>query len=418
MTDEERYAQSVLAPMREIREAPTSPATIDIGRAIVDGKRRIRIRRLAAVGAIAGVTAVVVVVVPLTAGALRQRVLPETGTSAPVVDRSQTPPTPDRSAGPARLPIDCTGQRLAVPDGVPKSITTGLDPTGRFILGRSYPGGAAQQVLIWENGTARRVDLPGVDQMLVDANPAGVAVGRSYRSGVLTSWVYDGRTATELRADDPAAPSAIGETGRIVGYREAGEGGRRPVVWASSTTTAADLPLPGPRWEGRAVDVAPDGTVVGVIHEVGTDVGREQGYVWAPDGTGRMVAPPVIDGVRADGFRPYAIGPEWITGVAVFFVPGTKSFRLQAARVNVRTGVGDRYPTTPDFVTSGADGSGWLAGQFDGPATLSDGGVTFLPRVSGLTAQETMAVSQDGRVVVGQGVDGQKRTRAVVWRCQ
>src|SRR5690606_21301427 len=91
-----------------------------------------------------------------------------------------------------------------------------------------------------------------------------------------------------------AEARAINDAGQIVGTRDS----RQPVIWHSADSAPVDLRLPDPGWRGEAIDIDEDGTVVGVVH---SDDGRtERGYVWFPDGTGRLLPdPPARNGLVA-----------------------------------------------------------------------------------------------------------------------
>lgn len=216
--------------------------------------------------------------------------------AAPADPASGAIPHPDRSAEPSRPapPTGCVIERLPIPGEHPMSLVTGADPTGRFILGRSYPSRAAgaYPVLIWDDGRATRITLPGVDQSLTDVTTTGVAVGAGWDDQGPEPYLVRNGRVTRLPVTGSANARAINEAGQIVGTRD----GRQPVLWPAAGSAPVDLPLPGPDWRGEAVDIDEDGTVVGVISTA--DGRTEQGYLWLPDRTGRVLPGPTVRGRR------------------------------------------------------------------------------------------------------------------------
>ncbi|HEU4426596.1 MAG TPA: hypothetical protein VFR67_29020 [Pilimelia sp.] len=427
MNEEENEVRGILAPLREPQAGPSGPCSADVARAIAQGRRTIRRRRLAGAGGVAGVTALAVVALPVIAGAWREAPAGGTGVATPSITRPPAVSPGDRRPG--GVPAQCTAARLPVPDGVNRSIVTGVDPTGRFVLGRSYPGGSSHQVLIWDNGTPKRIAVPGADQALNDANSAGVAIGSSFQSDKMVPWVYKDGKVTRLHGVQWGAPIAIGETGRIVGYRGASVSvaEQTPVVWSSPEAEAVDLPLPGNGWRGSVSSVGPDGTVVGTVTPpgAGAEGDRAKGYLWAPDGSVRMLPVPTIDGVPAAGFSASVIDGDWVVGYAARYMPQEKVFEHIAMRLNLRTNEWAPYPVVVpyNFTAVSINNRGWMAGltgfhDHERPAVVSDAGLRHLPEYRGLTKQRATGISDDGRVIAGQGDDSGNRVQALIWRCR
>src|SRR5262245_31395701 len=82
------------------------------------------------------------------------------GHATPLAEESTTPAatTPPPPVPPPPVPTSCVAAQLPVPAGYPaKSIVSGGDPTGRYIIGRGYPGIANPDApmygaLLWDNG--------------------------------------------------------------------------------------------------------------------------------------------------------------------------------------------------------------------------------------------------------------------------
>ncbi|MGI5246685.1 hypothetical protein [Dactylosporangium sp. CA-139066] len=192
-----------------------------------------------------------------------------------------TSPTPRGT-----LPDKCVLHVLATPADAQFSSVTGGDPSGRYLLTRSSQG-AAKQIRIWNGDSSRVVAMTGEDAVLDDVNAAGTAVGSSYVKDSLAAWLYrDG--AVKRLAGDSVSANAVNSGNLVVGLRVSGPGLEQPVVWRALDRPAEQLPLPDGALGGRAVDVAEDGTIVGVVHLPG---GANQGYVWLPNGEHRQLPP-------------------------------------------------------------------------------------------------------------------------------
>src|SRR5437763_4052510 len=225
MEPDEEYATVVL---RRLDGPPPDTSTVDIGRAVTEGRRRRRIRRLTGLLSAGTATAVVLVAVPVAAGALRPSgPLPglvtmdgsglPTGTAAVA---AQPPPAP-----PAR-----TIARLPVPQGEVSPVTGG-DPTGRYLVGRSYPDDTGgRPLLMWHDGVVRQIDVPGDDQAFSDVTSTGDAVGATFIVGRSTGLAYLNGKLHQLAGTDSEA-RAINAQGGVVGTAD-----KRAVLWRSATT--------------------------------------------------------------------------------------------------------------------------------------------------------------------------------------
>lgn len=425
---EEEVARFLLTPLRDDQVVPAGPSRIDVTAAITRGRRRIRVRRLFGAGCAAAAVLVAVVSVPVVVGALRADRLASSGQSAYPSAEPFQPASPEPTATGPTPPTRCAVRRLADPDKTGRTVVTGVDPSGRFIVGRNYPGGSRQQqILIWEDGRPVRVRMAGQDQLLTDINSAGVAIGTSYQGKDLRAWVYADGKVSRLPGT-AVTPVAIGETSVIVGSRIADRLGVHsvPVIWRAIGDDPTDLPLPGKGWSGVAVGVAPDGSVVGTISERPDLYPYTRGVVWTPDGTMHVLPLPTEDGRTADGFAPIAVGERWIVGRATF-TEGTgrdpvaaakDAFGTRPMRYDRITGEFESYPTD-SLRTEAGNGSGWLVGavEADHPVLLTEAGALSLPKVAKFTEHMAAGLSGDGRVIVGQAFAGGTRAQALAWDC-
>ena len=260
MDNEEEQA---IALLRRLDDEPGTPSRVDLGQAIIEGGRRRRTRRALGGGGAVVLAAAMVATVPVAMTALR----PES--PAPKNQAAATTAPATRPASTVVPPKSCSVQRLPLLDGEPMSLVTGADPTGRFIVGRTYPDDhqGSYPILIWDNGKPSRIVLPGADQALNDVTTTGVAVGSGWGDDGPVSYIYRDGKVSPLPATGSSQAEAINDAGQIVGSRERGEAGTQPVIWSSSSAQPVDLPLPGPKSTGQATDIDEDGTVVGTVWE-------------------------------------------------------------------------------------------------------------------------------------------------------
>jgi uncharacterized membrane protein len=418
---DEEYATALLS---RLDEPPLHPSTVDIMRAVRDGRRRRRIRRATRLAAAVMATVVVLVGVPVAAGALRHHrastvtgPAPSSAGASPSASASSSPmwqPVPNTSPPRAGLapnpPTTCTLARLPVPDGVTMSIVTAEDPTGHYIAGRSYPrGGPANgyPIIIWHDGKPTVVTIPGNDQSLEQITPTGDAVGQSYLdSGIQVAWAYLQGSLRRLEGTNAEA-RGINTAGAIVG-----KVGARPVVWRTQFEPAEQLPMPPGTTTGEAYGIADDGTIVGTLQ--GND--GEHAYVWRPDGSVSALPAPANPAGARFGERVFVLRDGWAGGLDTY--GGSR-----AVRWNLRTSAVTLVPAL-DISTEAVNRYGWTVGSDkQGYGVLqTDVGTVRLPPINKKvepTDNIASGISDDGRTIGGQAVlaNADRTIVAVVWRC-
>src|SRR5690349_16004793 len=137
----------------QLDDDPPTPSRVDLARAVTDARRRRRIRRVGGYTAVAGATALLLV-----------------GTSAAAgrwLSPAPSPPGSGRTGPPANAALDaappaptkCVLGELPLPDGRTMALVTGADPSGRFLLGRTYPAtspaNGGLHVVIWDRRAPR-----------------------------------------------------------------------------------------------------------------------------------------------------------------------------------------------------------------------------------------------------------------------
>ena len=376
------------------------PSTVDIHRAMAEGRRRRRTGHALRAGAGAGCAVLV-----LAGGWALAR---------PVVPHAPAPP-----AG-------CTLQRLPVPDGgAPRSVVTGADPSGRYLVGRGYPNAS----LIWHDGRVEVVAVPGSDPQLRDVTSTGVAVGTSYLGepgDEPAAWLYRNGTLTRLagtRAEAYAVNENLAVAGSVDGKPArwaAPVGGQAPVggpAPARSTSPAGPptlLALPGPGWSGYAAGIDEDGTIVGQVKEAPEK--PAVGYLWRPDGTGQQLRAPVVAGAPATAYGAVAVRGGWAVGWATR--DDGNRLALGAPRWNLRTGAVD---VPFEGSASAVNRYGWVVGALRKAVLTTGAGTLTLPDL-GSTAPVAndipVSVSDDGTTIGGQVPSSDGDPVAVVWRCR
>ncbi|WP_433831440.1 hypothetical protein ACQP2E_13525 [Actinoplanes sp. CA-015351] len=389
--------------LRTLDDEPDTPSTVDIRRAIAAARRKRALRR-----GVLGASAAALTVLASAAGF----VITKPSAVVPPAVIATSVPAPSAPASAPRL-ASCVLSRLPVPGKEPMALVSGGDPTGEWIVGRTYPKSGGYQAVIWHDGTVTAVMLPGdLEESLQDVNPSGTAVGWSYDASGPVPYAYRDGKVTRLAATGSAL--AVNEAGRIAGD----DGKGHPVVWESVGSPPVRLGVPAGTADAQARDIDLDGTVVGSL-------GLEIPYVWMPDGTHRELPMPEIDGKPAAIAQAFDIRNGWVTGMA-----STKSLKgsrgtapVIAVRWNLRTGVtevvdGLQYPA--DAVNA----YGWQIGtDRKGYAVVLTGDdVVRLPDLASHrqdgTATIASTVSDDGSIIAGQSDDAGGTIQAVTWRCR
>jgi hypothetical protein len=385
-------------------------------RALAAGKRRRRIRRLAVPSGAAAVTGAVVAAVALAGGGAQLAAPQSPANPSPTLTVASSSAAVDDG-----FPTRCVAERLPTPKGHgPKSVVTGGDPTGRYVLGRSYPGGGRDRLLIWEDGKVRHVvPIEGADPHLYDINTGGVAVGISfvgpYGKETEVAWVVTDGKAQRLKGQNAAAVG-INEAGVIVGTVD-----DQPVVWRTADSAPEILPGPPGKWIGSAGGIDEDGTIVGTFGGIG--VPQSLAYAWSPDGTARELAPVAADtGLKPSGASAGSIRDGVVLGGSHF--EDARSSTTVTTLWNLRTG---EVTTRPDvFHADEANARGWTIGQSRAGPVLSSGtrSVVLPPaegtRTGGPTEVfEVISLSDDGRTIAGyqDAAEGKLVVVAVRWRC-
>ncbi|SBT46403.1 hypothetical protein [Micromonospora auratinigra] len=387
------------------------PSRIEIDALLHAGRRSaFRRRTVGAAGSAALATAALVAVPSILTGTGARPVAVPGGPStaatgaatvtatAPAVRTPTAAPT--AAAGPAAGGA-CVRAELPVPAGMSQVVPTGVDPTGRYVVGNGTVGQDFRPVL-WTDGRPTALPVVAQSVQLTAVNSAGVVVGLVQDGAQEYAFRYAQGRYTRLRT--PAGnwhvypTPAINSAGDVVINAEpaGNSGGEGSIVllWKAGSTSAVRLPLPA---GANASAVTDDGTIVGAKYRDGAAYAA---YAWDQRGRGRKLAVPAGETAAA-----YAARGGWATG-------GLWPSRT-AARWNLRTGA-----VTP---LTGAEGpgeavnaAGWVVAQ---GVLLRDGEPVELAEAEGRRAV-AVAVSDTGLVVgLARADDAPDSLGPRVWRC-
>ncbi|MFG1606840.1 hypothetical protein [Actinoplanes sp. NPDC049265] len=407
--------------LRSLDDEPDTPSTVDIRKAMNAGRRR-RVRRSAGYAGAAALTAIAVTGTSVTIN------LSAPGRTVPQPAASRAPrPSAGAPAAPAKVsPVSCTVSRLRPPDQAPQALVSAADPTGRYIVGRSYPRSGGYQAVIWADGRGREVMLPGdLEESLTGVNSSGTAVGWSYQGAGEKAgpvpYAYTGGKVVRMRGPEHAEPRAVNNAGVVIGHTQTG--GRvdqgAGLMWPSPTAEPVPLPVPPGTKLTRPNDIAEDGTIVG-----GLDFAKP--VMWTPDGELHELPMPLLDGKQpATVAQAFEIRDGWATGMA-----GTSPLRTARADTRVyavRWNLRDGHVEVIKQLREPADdinAHGWLVGtDLDGYAALVTGDRTIrLPDLgrhrSDGTATIASTISDDGHLIAGQSDNSKGVIQAALWRCR
>jgi uncharacterized membrane protein len=342
------------------------PSKVDILRALADGRRRERNRRVLAVTAVA-------VAVGATLAGVSAFAAQRGGGPIPA-DETPTPPAPARNG--------CTVQRLATPGDRPASVSA-VDPGGTTIAGNldeTAAGKADDWLLLWTDGRVRLLD----DAPQPHPRAAGLLGQTIVGNSGGGPWLFtDGRFTPLARPPLPGATVTVvglNATGDIVG-NAVSPAESRIVTWTvAHPERFGYLSLTGT--QGISAGIADDGTVYGRLAD-----GRA--YLWPRDGAASELPPP--------GSNATASAGDWFVGTAEGDVRGW--------RWNNRSSAGQDLGT---FVPGAVDETGRMFGTDVrspvGPPPLMwrDGTTLELPVLATGQSASIAGASRDGRVVGGR----------------
>lgn len=158
-------------------------------RAVTEGRRR-KARRTVLVCGAAALAAMAMLAVPATlrgwGGTVSATPVDPGPARSTVLAPAVVLPAGPRSADFGPAPRKCTVHRLPTPPGVTMALAFAGDPSGHYLVGRTYrlvSGGMDMVPALWRDGGLTTVPMKGADPMLWAVNSAGAAVGSSFLDG-------------------------------------------------------------------------------------------------------------------------------------------------------------------------------------------------------------------------------------------
>lgn len=417
--DDEDWARATLL---EAGTEPGPPSTVDPRRAIVTGRRRRRIRGVAA-AAIAGIAVFAAVVVPAALAGDGSRT-PGTAAESPTLT---SPP----------VPTGCAPTPLPMPAGVRDGRVTNGDPTGRYLVGvlADQSRGA-----LWTDGKVEEIRPPGGGKVThVVVNSSGVVALTSLHGEEQSrQWIRRNGTYTELAV--PAGRyrvAGINARGDVIGdwiWSGGATAGdvRPPLLWQAGEQQPRELA--GGVGVVAAQDIDDDGTVVGYSTDwVDPDAShakeklgkpttpstptRMEALYWTPDGKVHQL--PLLAGhgptSRADLIRDGMVVGRMMTGTGRERGETVAVWHLPSGRVTTVAGM---------WYASDVNQHGWMVGRTSGFTA----GVYFgaevtqlpLPPNSDYDASSLSTISDDGRTVGGESGSTETGNKSVPvrWNCK
>jgi hypothetical protein len=404
MTDNDREVHL----LESLRTEPVAPSRINVQRAMTEGLRRRRVRQWSRTAAIAAVT---------VAAAVGGTVAVQAAGAKP------GPRTPAASVPKPAEPKDCTIHRLPT-GGFSKAIVTAGDPSGHYLAGRVYPPGRHPKTVVWKDSRLQAGNtVPGEDADIYAINSTGVGVGSSYAGDNEYPYVVENGTATRLKGGTGSAVG-INDDGVIIGGLGK-DGETAPVRWSSAGAEPTSLPLPSGATGGKVLAIGDDGTLVGSV-----EFGKNQkGYLWNPDGTGRILPPATVNGQTGE-FTPSSMSAGTAYGTVSINLPGGGE-RVTSVRLRIASNTYESLPVSAGDSAFGAT-NGWVLGTDAemGPTAsalvpvIAVGGHTVkLPLDHDAHHYLVRSFSADGHTAGGYSSDSSYQenapvlNRAFMWTC-
>jgi hypothetical protein len=291
----------------------------------------------------------------------------------------------------------CAVERLSLPPGVSVGVVaTGIDPSGRYVIGKAGEREAVK-ALLWTDGEGAVLPESFVPQAV---NGAGMIVGftgpdRKGGEAEQRPVAWDGARLIQLPLPDGALGGvayAVNAGGDVLGTLVRSDQTYVAVYWRTTGGAAIASVLPGRSGLGL--------TDTGVA--VGFEPSSGRPMRWTSNGSALPLTQP--DGTESS--VPRSAAGDWASGPASKPPTGSKGddFAMLAARWNLRTGAVELIPGISGEWVSG---SGAVAGitSEGAPAVWRDGQIYTLPMPAGVDAS--------GSIVAGITADGHSLTGSV-----
>jgi hypothetical protein len=392
---------------------PPQPSTVDIQRILAGARRRKQIRTVArrtAVAMLAGALAGTGVAVAA----------PRTPHPVPyVIDQG---PSPSELAQQPPPPSACAVHFLPAPDGLRNADVLGLDPTGRYAVGRGADTAGRYHPLLWTDGVPKVLESQGIDGTLdgIVVNQAGAVAWSGSNQGRRGTWHYRDGAITPVPPAFGYVVKAIDAQGGIYAVDQGPEANhkwhaRLLAVPADGPATVRDLQAADTAGAGLVLAVDTDGTAVGLADtgKLPLTKGPSQAAVWPPDGGMRLLTLPPGFGAAAA-----AVVSGGRIGGTAWHRPDQQDPTDQPVVVAWDDGASPPRPPVMLPEIFAINRYGWLVGADPDrhPVLVAGDQVLRLPVPLGELVTTVTGISTDGRVIVGQQGQGGK-SLPLRWIC-
>lgn len=275
---------------------PVPPTRVTVDALVEAGRRRaFRRRSWQAAGGVALATGLLVAVPTMVIG---DPAPPPTVVVAPTTSARPTPPKA------------CQDTILRAPAGVTDVAASGVDPSGRYIIGY-HSKGQNFLPLLWTDGVPRKLPLVAPSTQLTSVNRNGVVAGLAEGPNFQYAFRYENGRYTRLRTPpgmDWIYPyPTMNSAGDIVinakPPRASGSHSGVSLLYKAGSSTPITLPLPT---NANVYDITDDGTIVGGLQK---DGGADSAYAWDRNGRSRK-----LESVPGRRSMVYSAEGDWATG--------------------------------------------------------------------------------------------------------
>ncbi|BCB78337.1 hypothetical protein Pflav_047470 [Phytohabitans flavus] len=221
--------------------------------------------------------------------------------------------TPPAASPRAAAPItQCRLQKVALPPGlaekgVQRVEPVGVDPSGRYVIARTWRDYSSPAAILWTDGRPEIVPVQGENVQPAAVNAGGLVMGIVYANGAWRSWVYRDGKVTQL-PPPPGHPVdnmglAVNAAGDVFGQADTPDVGTPDlVVWRAGNHYRPQILTPDEAAKVRA-EFNNEGASAWLLTDEAGRVNTGKGTV------AQLQTPPGVDWIQQTAVSGY-----WATG--------------------------------------------------------------------------------------------------------
>jgi hypothetical protein len=278
-----------------------------------------------------------------------------------------------------------------------------MDPTGRYVV-----ASAGERIVVWTDGVPAVFGVPGggnVNQAVVNRDGVVAFDVQIGYPPVTRTWIKIGSHFTQLTAppdSDSGTPRGIDSAGNVVTWAFNASGDKEAGLFYAAGHPDAPQVLPAPPAGATAYGIGDNGIIAGNVGD------GAYAFYWDRDHHGHK--PPIPAGYH--GSKANATAGDWMVGYV-----GGPSGQTIATRWNLATGKVDVFAGHEQ--ASDVDSAGDFVGDtFDASPYLFRAGTFIdLPVPGPVAFAAALALSDDGRTVLGYTQPDGHPTTALLWHC-